>query len=463
LLPVILIYMNIKKTIIIICSLLVASPAFAIDYPMIAGIAITESTSAADFIIYLFNLGIAVGAFIAVIMVIMAGIEWLTSSGNPGKVESAKGKIVNTLLGVAVLFGCYLILNTINSQLTSIKIDNLNCEHGVVVMVKESETKVKQKCIDSNQSEIKDVIISTKSWNFPDKYLLKAYTYSEPNFKGTITEFDCGETSCSGEIAGAKSIYFLKKEPGIYLYDGENLEPTNPAVKGYPLFASSSIPDLSKTNSFDNFTKSIDIVNPPSSDNRLITYVAIVFKDQSYQGRCAFVGQDILNLSNTAVSPYYTDKVGNNSISSIIVAKSVLDPTTVAQERGEVIFYNKANCGKTSTGETVSGIRSCRIKITDSATTLIDFDSGSGDGGCNKGLTPFTENEEVMSFEITGAAGLVLSTSRRGEENEDAYCMYFDKSSLSGGTCYSSIIDSPIFTLGPLGKKPKSFIIIPDN
>jgi hypothetical protein len=458
--------MNIKIITVIFLFLLISVPVFAMDFPTIAGFTVGENTTATEFVVYLFNLGIAIGAFIAVIMMVMAGVEWLTSSGNPSKVESAKGKIMNTLLGVAVLFGCYLILNTINSQLTSIKISNLYCENGIITTVKDgSSNNTKRKCIDSNKGEISETIINTVSpWNFPAGYLLKAYTYSESNFKGNITEFICEETTCSGNIAGAKSIYFVEKKPGVYLYDGENLKPTNPAVKGYPLFAASSIPDLSKTNNFDNFTKSIDIVDPVSSDEKRVKYIAIVFNDQNYQGRCAFIAQNIsTSLDSTAVSPYYTDKVGNDTISSVIIAKSIIDPSTISKKRGEVIFYNKVNCGKTSDGETVSDIKSCHIEIRDSATGLIDFDSGAGNGGCNKGLTPFDSNEEVMSFEITGAAGLVLSTSKKGEGNENTYCQYFNKSSLGGGTCFSSIINSPIFTIGVLGKKPKSFIILPDN
>lgn len=471
-LPVILIYMNIKTITAIVFSFLLTLPVYAeaatsvSKYPEIAGITINETTTAAEYIVYFFNLIVAIGSFIAVVMVIMAGIEWVTAGGNPGKIESAKGKIVNTLFGVAVLLGCYLILFTINPELTSIQIDDLRCDHGIVVTVQEG-SQIKQKCIDSNQAEIKDTITNTKSpWNFPDGYLLEAYTYSEPNYKGTVTKFDCGTTTCSGNIAGAKSLYLVARTPGIYLYDDIDLEPASPAVKGYPLFTSVSVPDLSKTNSFDNFTKSIKIIDPKETTTSTTRYIAVAFRDQNYLGRCAFIAQDVRDLDTTDVSGYYTDKIGNSKISSIIVAKSIVDPSTVSTERGEVILYTKTNCGKSDTDPTKQ-IKACHIRIGSSSGGQVNIfkqTSDSSNSVCrslNGGLDgKFVPGDEVMSFEITGAAGLVLSTSEARSGNEETRCMYFNKASLGGGTCFS-IIDTPVYTVG--GKTPQSYIVLPDN
>ncbi|MCK9445811.1 pilin [bacterium] len=447
--------MNIKTIIVTASSLLIAFPAFAIDYPTIAGITITESTSAADFIIYLFNLGIAVGAFIAVIMVFMAGFEWLTSSGNPSKVESAKGKIINTLFGVCVLFGCYLILNTINSQLASVTINNLDCNYGLVVSVKKaSDGKIEQVCMDGDQNNISDTIISTVKWNFPVGYLLKAYVYSEPNYKGTITEIDCENKACDGDIAGAKSVYLLLNKPGIYLYDDNNYKSASPAVKSYPLVTSSSIPDLSSINSFDNFTKSLKIVNPDQTKEQ-IQYQAVVFKDPNYQGRCAFVATWVPDMDQ-APDGNYTDNIGDNMISSIIVAKANLDQSKIFEKRGEIILYTKTNCGRSGASEE---IKSCSIPIRSISEGQVNILK----------QCPNFKSFEVQSFEITGAAGLVLSTkeSATGGTTGGADvgslpdCMYFDKKTLSDGTCYSNLMNSPIYTVG--GQTPQSFIVLPDN
>jgi len=435
-----------KKTLLAIAFLsLVSLPVFAMDYPQFGGITLNKDTTAAQYIIYFFNLAVAIGAFIAVIMVIMAGVEWVTSAGNPGKVDSAKKKIVNTLFGVCVLLGCYFILDTINPELTNIKINDLNCENGIVLSVlQEKDQKVKDVCIDAGHSNITDTIISTKKWNFPEGYLLKAYAYTGANYSGTITEFNCKSGACSGSIpTDTKSIYLLVSTPGIYLYDATDFKP---GTKGYPRFTSSSVDDLAKLGSFDNFTKSIDIVNPDQT-KQAIQYQAVVFDSQNWKGRCAFVAQPVASTGQ-ATNGYYTDNVTN--ISSIIVSKANTNQADIYKDRGYVILYSKSNCGKSSVDAAASEIKSCSIPIEAYASGQVNVSA------CSE----FKPGDEVMSFEITGAAGLVLSTAAKDEKNAKTYCQYFSKKDLGGGTCLS-IIDTSIFTVG--GDTPKSYIVIPDN
>jgi hypothetical protein len=106
-------------------GILSISPAFAMDFPKIAGITVSKTTTAAEFIIYLFNLAIASGAFIAAVVLIMAGVDYVSSKGEPAKIQSAKNKIKNAILGLTILLASFMILNIINPQLTSIKIDKL--------------------------------------------------------------------------------------------------------------------------------------------------------------------------------------------------------------------------------------------------------------------------------------------------------------------------------------------------
>jgi hypothetical protein len=446
--------MKIKTIITTLFLSLIAFPALAaMQYPEIGGITINENTSAATYIVYFFNLAIALGAFAAVIMMIMAGVEWVTSSGNPSKIESAKGKIANTLFGVAVLVGCYLILNTINDQLFVIKIDDLACDHGLVVTVlQKSDGKQKIKCIDNSLTDVEGSIggtILNTTWKVSKDYLLRVYLYSETGFKGTITQIDCKSGTCSGNIAGAKSIYFLLNKPGIYLYDDNSY---TPRVKSYPLFTSISIPYLSDRNEFDNFTRSLEIINPDQNKQQ-IQYTAVVFERPKYEGRCAFVAQSISDMDDY-VEGYYTDSVGDDEISSIIVAKSNFDEDVINKNRGKIILYTKTNCGESGNDPT-DQIKACPIKIESVASGQKDIFKECAAYGFD------VEKDEVMSFAITGAAGLVLSTSMVGEGNEGTRCMYFNRNSLKGGTCYGTVRDSHIFTEG--GKIPQSYMIIPEN
>lgn len=73
--------------------------------------------------IYLFALGI--GGLLAFGSIVFAGIEWATSRGNPSAISDAQDQITQAFLGLLLLTGSYIILNTINPQLTVLQIPKL--------------------------------------------------------------------------------------------------------------------------------------------------------------------------------------------------------------------------------------------------------------------------------------------------------------------------------------------------
>lgn len=461
--------MNIKKTSLIIFLSLVAFPVFAAQqYPSISELTnIEKNATAAQFIVQFFNLAIAAGALIAVVMIIIAGIEWITSSGNPSKVESAKGKMINTLFGVAVLVGCYFILKTINEKLIEVKITQLECENALIVPVKQtSNEEVKKQCIYGSLSNIETAlggeIQQGAVWKFPENYLLEVYTYSETDFKGQSSKIDCSKGSCQGEITGAKSIYFVLNQPGVYLYDGTNY---TPKVKKFPFFATNNISDLAQTSmNFDNFTESIKIVPLNDKDGKpKVNYYSVVFTNQNYKGRCAFVGSSIPNFDSGTTGD---TQIGNDAITSVIIAKVNLDEEAVKKYRGEVVLYTKTNCGVADPAGT--DIKECHIPVNDGTSKglqniedLCKNEKKKIDLGDGNSFGPDT----IQSFEITGDIGIVLSTSWVGEGNEGTRCEYFDKETIKvsgGGACYNTLLNgSSIYTYG--GINPKSIIIIPKD
>lgn len=78
----------------------------------------------AELIIYLFNLGVAMGALLAFVVIVYNGIKLLNSTGNPPSISEAKKNIINSLLGLAVLLVSYLLLTTINPDI--VKIQNIS-------------------------------------------------------------------------------------------------------------------------------------------------------------------------------------------------------------------------------------------------------------------------------------------------------------------------------------------------
>jgi len=438
-----------KKILSLIFLLLIISTPVLADV-QIGEFIITDQTTPEEVISYIFQLLVGIGALIAVAMVVMAGVEWMTSDGNPGKIDGAKTKIKNALLGVGVLLGSYLIINTINPQIANIDIKDLRCESGIIVGVqlKDDEPEL-QRCIDGNAAKIDYDIVRTineGNWNFPSGSILKAFVYGDENYTGTRRTFKMDDSgNISGDISGAKSIYFLRNYDGIYLYDGLNYSLGN---SPYPLYTATSISNLISSD-FNNKTQSIEIIQ-----GGIEKYRAVVFTSQNYEGRCSLVGESVGNLNSGAKDQWqYSETIGNNSISSLVVKKEVSTPG-VTIDRGYVTLYTTKNCGKSQQGgmslPSVGSIEIKECKININSTTehvnildrCPDWDSG----------------DAVLSFEIIGNAGLVLSTSRQGQSNTDTTCKYFDKSLLQGGTCYADISGTSVYN--HWGRKPQSFIII---
>ncbi|MDO8504790.1 MAG: pilin, partial [Candidatus Liptonbacteria bacterium] len=73
--------------------------------------------------IYYFAIGL--GGLLAFIAITYAGIKWMLARGNPSGISDAKDQIVQALLGLVLLFGAYIILNTINPALTVLSIPGL--------------------------------------------------------------------------------------------------------------------------------------------------------------------------------------------------------------------------------------------------------------------------------------------------------------------------------------------------
>jgi len=61
---------------------------------------------------------LGIGAVVVAIFLIWGGLTYVFAGGNAEKAEAAKTRIVNALIGAAVVFGAWLIINTISALIT---------------------------------------------------------------------------------------------------------------------------------------------------------------------------------------------------------------------------------------------------------------------------------------------------------------------------------------------------------
>ena len=88
--------------------------------PSLTGAEIAANGDIGAYLQSLYTFGVSAAAGLAVIMVIWGGIEYITSASGEGK-GGGKEKITSAILGLLLALGSYIILNTINPELLTLK------------------------------------------------------------------------------------------------------------------------------------------------------------------------------------------------------------------------------------------------------------------------------------------------------------------------------------------------------
>lgn len=87
-----------------------------LNYPQFPGVR-AWAGGLADFLRYIYQILLVIGAILAFGFFVFGGFLYLTSFGNPGRMGKAKEIMTSALLGLFILFASYAILSTIDPSL----------------------------------------------------------------------------------------------------------------------------------------------------------------------------------------------------------------------------------------------------------------------------------------------------------------------------------------------------------
>lgn len=87
--------------------------------------------SLGKYIVALYSYGSIFAGFVAMFMLVYAGWQWLLAGGSLDKISRAKNTINGVLVGLALLFGGYLLMSQISDRL--VNFDELNIEAITVI------------------------------------------------------------------------------------------------------------------------------------------------------------------------------------------------------------------------------------------------------------------------------------------------------------------------------------------
>lgn len=113
-----------KKYILILLTgifIPLTSKALEVSFPEVAGVKVGESMGPAEWIRYIFLLAQAMVGLAIIYTLTKAGFLWMTGGDKPGNISEAKDRALGAVLGLVILLGSYLFLQTINPQLVNIK------------------------------------------------------------------------------------------------------------------------------------------------------------------------------------------------------------------------------------------------------------------------------------------------------------------------------------------------------
>lgn len=131
---------NIFIRVFCLCLILFASFAFLANaetqYKLLAPLPQGTATVQADatgfstYMTQLFWFLLSAAVILALVMIVIGGVEYVGSAGNTSLLGDAKGRILNALLGLLLAFSSWLILNLINPDLVDFGLPPVNLSAG---------------------------------------------------------------------------------------------------------------------------------------------------------------------------------------------------------------------------------------------------------------------------------------------------------------------------------------------
>ena len=345
---------------------------FALEakWPIIPGAPeITDVSTVAQFTVYIYALFVSLGSFIAVAVLISAGIDFLTSHN----IAKIKVKIAGAIIGLFVLLIPYSLLVILNPDILNPSEKILSCEKSKVCIVREIKTKITSITTDENgktttteKEEEKTIeesgVQSTPKINEDStselnngktirkvekkqtitikKYdgLQMVVAFSKENYEGDVSVLFADDSNnddinksitadifISGETY--KSFEIVPKTAGVYFFDEINYG----VVKSAPFRTDVGVADL-----MEKSIKSIDIVNPEKDNS--IDYVGLLFDKKNYRIKC---------------SPFYTDKDSLPSSTEGSVKIYKRDKKALEGSKIVLTLYNNTSCGSRTASEAV--------------------------------------------------------------------------------------------------------------
>ncbi|PIP22604.1 MAG: hypothetical protein COZ91_02160 [Candidatus Nealsonbacteria bacterium CG_4_8_14_3_um_filter_39_7] len=96
-----------------------------LDYPIVGSLDLNNDQKLNQLAVWFYYFIVFTSGIAAFVSFVWAGFDWLTSAGNDSKIRSAKDRIRDALLGLAIIMASYIIIQVINPELVVFKLPTL--------------------------------------------------------------------------------------------------------------------------------------------------------------------------------------------------------------------------------------------------------------------------------------------------------------------------------------------------
>ena len=86
--------------------------------PLVASAQVDPVVAICNVLVVIRDIVLAVGLGIAVIILIIGGIQYMTAGGDAEKAKSARGLIINAIIGIVIIFAAAFILALVMGFMT---------------------------------------------------------------------------------------------------------------------------------------------------------------------------------------------------------------------------------------------------------------------------------------------------------------------------------------------------------
>jgi hypothetical protein len=237
---------------ILISPALSEARGLELNYPKIPGTEVipNEETSLGQYLAYIYYFAIDILGVVAFVVIVIGGVQYLTSAGSLPKAKAARLRLIGGTVGFLIVLGAFTILRTVNPQLVGIETTKPIPLHGICLYANRGTEEEEMYCFQENTAKVLPEGFKPTELEFegPRSEFAAVFIFPKEDYEvgeGAFRSFvnpllfrpDPGKPRPIQELswsASVGSIYFDKHEFGLYLFPHEGGQYKTETFEDFP-------------------------------------------------------------------------------------------------------------------------------------------------------------------------------------------------------------------------------------